>query len=145
MDRIEDKERREQYYQGSSRKDWIKNLAIIFLSVMLVLTFFSNTIMNYSLPQVATQYVQQGDISPKVRGAGTAEVEDPYNVRVPNARVVSAVNVKVGDEVKKGDVIYELQDSESEDLKAAKQEFKQRRVPLPGPDAGETGRGKFQL
>ena len=47
MDRIEDKERREQYYQGSSRKDWIKNLAIIFLSIMLVLTFFSNTIMNY--------------------------------------------------------------------------------------------------
>ena len=123
MDRIEDKERREQYYQGSARKDWIKNLAIIFLSIMLVLTFFSNTIMNYSLPQVATQYVQQGDISPKVRGAGTAEVEDPYNVRVPNARVISAVNVKVGDEVKKGDVIYELQDSESEDLKAARQEY----------------------
>ena len=46
MDRIEDKERREQYYQGSARKDWIKNLAIIFLSIMLVLTFFSNTIMN---------------------------------------------------------------------------------------------------
>ena len=70
MYEIEDKERREQYQQGyRGRKDWIKNLAILFLSIMLVLTFFSNTIMNYSLPQVATQYVQQGDISPKVRGS----------------------------------------------------------------------------
>ena len=34
----------------SKRRDWIKNVAIIFLAVMLVLTFFSNTIMNYSLP-----------------------------------------------------------------------------------------------
>ena len=90
---------------------------------MLVLTFFSNTIMNYSLPQVATQYVQKGDISPKVRGAGTAEVEDPYNVKVPNARVISSVNVRVGDDVKKGDVIYELQDAESEELKSARQEY----------------------
>lgn len=123
MDRIEDKERREQYQQGSSRKDWIKNAAIVFLTIMLILTFFSNTIMNYSLPQVATQYVQQGDISPKVRGSGTAEVEDPYNVRVPNARIVSAVNVKVGDEVKKGDVLFELEDTESEDLKAAREAY----------------------
>ncbi len=122
MYEIEDKERRERYEQNT-RKDGIKNFAIVFLSIMLVLTFFSNTIMNYSLPQVATQYVQKGDISPKVRGAGTAEVEDPYNVKVPNARVISSVNVRVGDDVKKGDVIYELQDAESEELKSARQEY----------------------
>ena len=122
MYEIEDKERRERYEQNT-RKDGIKNFAIVFLSIMLVLTFFSNTIMNYSLPQVATQYVQKGDLSPKVRGAGTAEVEDPYNVKVPNARVISSVNVRVGDDVKKGDVIYELQDAESEELKSARQEY----------------------
>ena len=27
-------------------RDWVKNAAIIFLAVLLVLTFFSNTIMN---------------------------------------------------------------------------------------------------
>ena len=51
----------------SKRRDWIKNVAIIFLTVMLVLTFFSNTIMNYSLPEVATQYVQRGTITAKIR------------------------------------------------------------------------------
>ena len=124
MYEIEDKERREQYQQGyRGRKDWIKNLAILFLSIMLVLTFFSNTIMNYSLPQVATQYVQQGDISPKVRGSGVAEVEDPYSVKVPNARVIKNVNVMVGDTVKKDDVLFELEDQESEELKQARQDY----------------------
>lgn len=33
----------------TDRKDKIKNITIIFLLVMLILTFFSNTIMNYSL------------------------------------------------------------------------------------------------
>ena len=46
--------------EKSKRRGWIKNIAIIFLAVMLVLTFFSNTIMNRSLPEVATQYVQSG-------------------------------------------------------------------------------------
>ena len=127
MYEIEDKQNRELYQQqrAAAKKDWVKNTAIVFLSIMLVLTFFSNTIMNFSLPQVATQFVQQGSITPKVRGSGAAEVEDPYSVKTPNARVVSAVMVRVGDEVKKGDVIFELQDEESEDLKAARQEYEE--------------------
>ena len=32
-------------------RGWVKNAAIIFLAVLLVLTFFSNTIMNASLPR----------------------------------------------------------------------------------------------
>ena len=118
MYEIEDKQNREQYQmqRSAARKDWIKNVALAFLSILLILTFFSNTIMNYSLPQVATQYVQQGNITPKVRGSGVAEVEDPYSVKAPNARVISAVNVRVGDTVKKDDVIFELQDAESEEL-----------------------------
>ena len=125
MYEIEDKENREQYQmqRSAARKDWVKNMAILFLTIMLVLTFFSNTIMNYSLPQVATQYVQQGNITPKVRGSGVAEVEDPYSVKAPNGRVISAVNVKAGDEVKKDDVIFELQDAESEELKEARKEY----------------------
>ena len=79
---------------ASKRRDWVKNAAIIFLAVMLVLTFFSNTIMNYSLPEVATQYVQRGTITAKVRGTGTVEATDPYNVMVKESRVISSVAVK---------------------------------------------------
>ena len=61
------------------RKEWVKTVAIIFLSIMLVLTFFSNTIMNYSLPEVATEYVQSDSITTQVRGTGMVEAGDPYN------------------------------------------------------------------
>ena len=127
MYEIEDKENREQYrmQRSAARKDWIKNMAILFLSIMLVLTFFSNTIMNYSLPQVATQYVQEGSITPKVRGSGVAEVQDPYSVKAPGGRVIAAVNIKAGDDVKKEDVIFELQDSDSDELKEARKDLEE--------------------
>ena len=51
--------------ETKKKREWVKNAAIVFLSIMLVLTFFSNTIMNYSLPEVATQYVQRGTITAK--------------------------------------------------------------------------------
>ena len=41
--------------QKVKNRGWVKNVAIIFLAVMLVLTFFSNTIMNASLPEAAVQ------------------------------------------------------------------------------------------
>ena len=87
---------------GKKRREWVKNAAIIFLSVMLVLTFFSNTFMNYSLPEVAAQYVQSGTITAKIRGTGTVESGDPYNVKISETRTISSVLVKTGDKVEKG-------------------------------------------
>lgn len=107
----------------SKRRDWIKNVAIIFLAVMLVLTFFSNTIMNYSLPEVATQYVQRGTITAKIRGTGNVEATDPYNVMVKESRVISSVAVKQGDTVEKDQVLYYLEDAESDELKKAEDEL----------------------
>lgn len=104
---------------GSKRRDWVKNAAIIFLSVMLVLTFFSNTFMNYSLPEVAAQYVQPGTITEKIRGSGTIESGDPYNIQVNETRTVESVLVRVGDTVQKGDILFMLADKESSELKAA--------------------------
>lgn len=108
---------------SSKRRDWVKNAAIIFLAIMLALTFFSNTIMNYSLPEVATQYVQRGSITAKVRGTGNVEATDPYNVIVKESRVISSVAVKQGDVVEKDQILYYLEDAESEELKKAEDEL----------------------
>ena len=104
---------------GKKRREWVKNAAIIFLSVMLVLTFFSNTFMNYSLPEVAAQYVQSGTITAKIRGTGTVESGDPYNVKISETRTISSVLVKTGDKVEKGDPLFLLEDKESKELKDA--------------------------
>lgn len=104
---------------GKKRREWVKNAAIIFLSVMLVLTFFSNTFMNYSLPEVAAQYVQSGTITAKIRGTGTVESGDPYNVKITETRTISSVLVKTGDKVEKGAPLLLLEDKESKELKDA--------------------------
>lgn len=106
---------------GTKRRDWVKNAAIIFLSIMLILTFFSNTIMNYSLPEVATQYVQSGTITAKIRGTGVIESGDPYNIQINETRTVESVNVRAGDTVQKGDILFVLADKESDELKAAEE------------------------
>lgn len=111
--------------ETKKKREWVKNAAIVFLSVMLVLTFFSNTIMNYSLPEVATQYVQRGTITAKVRGTGNVEAADPYNVTVKESRVISSVAVKQGDTVEKDQVLYYLEDAESDELTKAKDELEE--------------------
>ena len=110
--------------ESGKKREWVKTAAIIFLSVMLVLTFFSNTIMNYSLPEVATQYVMNGTITAKIRGTGVIESGDPYNVEVTYSRKVASVAVREGDKVAKGDVLIYLEDEESQELQAAMEALK---------------------
>ncbi len=107
----------------STKREIVKNIAIIFLVIMLILTFFSNTIMNYSLAEVSTQMVESGTIQTRVSGTGVVAAVDPYNVIVEDTRIISGVAVKVGDTVAEGDVLYYLQDEESEELVKARQEL----------------------
>ena len=101
------------------KRGWVKNAAIVFLSIMLVLTFFSNTILNRSLPEVAASYVESGSINAKIRGSGTVTAGESYEVVLDQTRQVDAVFVHVGDTVMTGDVLFSLADTESEELKQA--------------------------
>ncbi len=103
----------------TNRKHIVKKAAVIFLVAMLILTFFSNTIMNYSLPEVATEPVTTGTVSNKVRGQGTVETNSDLDVTVSGARVVKEVKVKAGDEVKKGDVLFTFEEGENTELDEA--------------------------
>ena len=104
----------------TDRKDKIKNITIIFLLVMLILTFFSNTIMNYSLVEVSTQQVTSGQITSKVRGSGSVEASESYSVTIEETRKIATVNVKKDAEVTTGDLLFTLEDTDSEELDAAK-------------------------
>lgn len=104
----------------ANRKDKIKNITIIFLLVMLILTFFSNTIMNYSLVEVSTQQVTSGQITSKVRGSGSVEASESYSVTIQETRKIATVNVKKEAEVATGDLLFTLEDTDSDELDAAK-------------------------
>lgn len=102
---------------------WVKNAAIIFLALMLVLTLFSNTILNRSLPEVAVKYAEPGTINAKIRGTGTVEANQSYEVVIQQTRKVESVAVKVGDSVNVGDLLFTLADSESDELEAAREQL----------------------
>ena len=105
--------------QKVKKREWVKNAAIIFLAAMLVLTFFSNTIMNHSLPEVAAQYVQSGTINAKIRGSGTIAANESYEVKTEQAREVLSVPVKVGDKVNAGDTLVLFTEAQSDAMKQA--------------------------
>ena len=105
--------------QKVKKRGWEKDVAIIFLAVMLVLTFFSNTIMNASLPEAAVQYVQSGAITTQIRGTGTISAKETYEVKTSTSRKVQSVLVSRGQQVKVGDV----QDVEEVGIKSATLEF----------------------
>lgn len=109
-----------QEYKAQKRKDAIKNIAIAFLAILLVLTLFSNTIMNVTLPQVATTYVASSEIAPSIRGTGTLTAGSTYDVVITQSRKIATVEVKVGQTVEKDQVLFTLEDAESEELEAAR-------------------------
>lgn len=100
----------------TNKRGWVKNVAIIFLAVLLLLTFFSNTIQNRSLPEIAGYYAQSGTITTRISGTGTVEAVDSFSVEVKQVREVASVAVRVGDSVKVGDVLFYLSGTESDEL-----------------------------
>ncbi len=101
-------------------RTWVKDAAIIFLAVLLVLTFFSRTILNASLTEVATQQVKSGTITAKVRGTGKVVANGNNNVKSKATVTIAKVMVKTGEEVKPGDVLFVLGAGDSVELEAAK-------------------------
>lgn len=119
---------------AASRRAWVKNVAIIFLVILLLLTFFSKTILNYSLPEVSAQYAKYASISNALKLSGTVKANENYSViyeeqastateGVTQSRKVVSVYVKSGDTVNIGDPIIALQGGASEELKKAESEL----------------------
>ena len=114
--------------EKSKKRELIKTIAIIFLLVLLVLTFFSQTIMNRSLPEVATQTASSGTINAKIRGSGTVAANETYEVSIKQTREVRSVCVRVGDKVEVGDLLFVLGDIESQELKSAQEALNNARL-----------------
>jgi multidrug efflux pump subunit AcrA (membrane-fusion protein) len=105
------------------KREIIKNILIIFLIVMLILTFFSNTIMNASLSEISTQTATSGKLTERIRGSGTIESNQTYEVMVDGNKVIDTVYIKAGQEVTKDMVLFTVGTGESEELTTAESEL----------------------
>ena len=100
----------------AKKRELIKTLIIVFLAIMLVLTFFSNTIMNRSLPEISTETVASGKLTERIEKRGTVEANQAYNVTVDGNRVIEKIHIKTGQEVKKDDVLFTVNTVDNEKL-----------------------------
>lgn len=109
--------------QKVKKRGWVKNAIIIFLVIMLILTFFSNTIMNRSLPEVAAQYVESGTITAKIRGNGTITANEVYSVQAVAGNKVQSVLVHVGDSIEVGTPLAVLVAGADSDISALQEQL----------------------
>ena len=120
---------------SASRRAWIKNFAIIFLVILLLLTFFSHTILNHSLPEVSAQYAQYATLSTAVKVNGTVKANESYRVifeedqeeSMPQSRKVLSVFVKEGNYVSKDDVILTLSGGPSVQLENVEKDLAEKK------------------
>ena len=113
------------------KRAWVKSVAIVFLVVMLVLTFFSQTIMNRSLPEVAAQYTTSGSITARIRGTGIVHANESFEVKMTGQpRTVSEVPVRQGDSVEIGDLLIRFTGTGNEELNKAEEELHRLEIEL---------------
>ena len=90
-------------------RKWVKYAALIFVLIMGFLLFLSNTIMNFSLPEVVTQQPTVATIANVLRTTAMAEARGSIDIEVDTAREVFAVYVRDGDSVLEGDALFSLE------------------------------------
>ena len=106
-------------YDPRRKREIIKTILIIFLAALLVLLFCSNTILNKSLSQITTERTTSGKLTERLRGSGIVLSNQTYGVTVDGNKIIDTINVKVGKEVEKGDVLMTVGTGESDELNAA--------------------------
>lgn len=104
---------------NTKRREWVKSAAIVFLTILLLLTFFSNTISKRFLPEVSSVAVTDGSITAKVRASGKVTARGNNNVKAEGTRTIAAVKVKEGQEVNEGDILFVMGEAASDELEAA--------------------------
>lgn len=106
-------------YTPNRKREIIKTILIVFLIVMLVLTFCSNTIMNKSLAEITTESATSGKLTERIRGSGLVESNQSYDVKIDGNKIIDTIMIKTGQEVKKGDVLFTVGTEDSEELETA--------------------------
>lgn|GEM_PF-622527 len=127
----------------SGKRKWVITFAVVFLVIVALLTFFSNTIMNMSLTKVSAQWPQWGTISVSNRASGVVEAVKTVEVKAFDTRKVEQVFAYDYYEVMEGDLLLTLEPvTQSDDLDALKKELEEielqryydGKMPVHAPD-----------
>jgi HlyD family secretion protein len=99
---------------NSRKKKFSRKILMWFIVIMVLLTFLSKTINNLMLPRVSLDTATSGALVKEIYGQGTVSAKSILEQYVNVNLKVKEVKVNVGDRIKKGQEILEL---DVEDLK----------------------------
>lgn len=108
--------------KGSARRARVIKAMIAFVAILAVLTFFSNTIMNMTIPKVMGQYASRGNLSYSNSSKGKVVVDNMTEIKGLDGRVVDEVKVTSYDILQKGDTILTLKPIEDDETLELKKE-----------------------
>lgn len=106
-----------EYYEKTNdeiRQKIIRKIIIIFFSSMLIITFFSKTIQNLSLPKVIVSQPHSGVLTYEMTGVGTIIPRESLKIYASSTKKVKKLEVEIGENVKKGQTIAILHNEASE-------------------------------
>jgi len=92
-----------------SNKKHFKWIISIFIMITVILTFFSRTLYNYSLPVVNAAKPGSGKVVNVVEARMLLYDKDTYDIYAGTSGKVTEICVLINEEVKKGDVLARLE------------------------------------
>lgn len=95
----------------NKRKKILYKFSIVFLAVLFLLIYFSKTINNFLLPKVTAVEYKKGTIGRSFEYEGIITYQHKNNILSKGNWIIKAVYVDVNQEVKKGDVLAQVEDS----------------------------------
>lgn len=96
------------------RKRSIQVVFIVFMGLLLFLTFFSNTFESLTLPKVRTEPLVTGSLLFTIEGSGILQPFNEARLANPAGWEVQTIFVKEGDRVKKGQKLIEYDSKTAE-------------------------------
>lgn len=94
-------------HKGLSISDKAQKGIIIFFVSMIVLTFLSHVADSMTVPKVKVANIKKSSLTFEIKGSGNIVNDNNKYINVIENVKVSKINVKVGDEVKAGEVLFQ--------------------------------------
>lgn len=92
---------------------WVTRGMVAFIAILALLTFFSNTVMNMTIPKVIGKQAVRGNLSSTNNSTAVLEAVDKQDVKGIDGRTVHEVIATNWDYVNEGDVILTLEEAEN--------------------------------
>ncbi|QGQ94697.1 biotin/lipoyl-binding protein [Paenibacillus psychroresistens] len=117
----------------SRKKRKIRIIAGLFFGMLLLFTFFSNTLLSLTLPKVQTSQASAGSLNHSIEGSGTLIPLQSVELNDQSGWKVKSILVKNGDSVVKGQALITF-DSKTTELQIANEQtsLKQQKLQLDG-------------